>query len=43
MVLAPNTVISPANRRSLSCQFVLVTRNGSLERSPHAVAPSNAT
>ncbi len=39
---APNAVMIPARKRSLSCQLRLVTRNGIFDRSPYAVAPSNA-
>ncbi len=43
LVGAPNAVIMPASTRSLSCRSALVTWNGMLELSPHAVRPLNVT
>ena len=39
----PNAVITAVSHWSLSCQSLLVTWNGSVDRSPHAVVPCSST
>ncbi len=43
VAVGANIVMMPARKRSLSCQSVLVTWNGSREASPQSVRPSKAT